>query len=202
MLQIGVDDREEPESLREEVEAIASGSINKSIICWNCQKKGQPYKQCGIEQKALFLYTCGLANTVMTKCAKCSHGNTSRNDRVAGNRGESEKAVRKITSSTEYLPAEEATPDRVHLSFQERLRRYKEIIDRIFNENQLEGITLVTKKVKKTRKNAIVEYLDYQIPVTQREMEICKQQSEIKMRHLPALWALEWAWQIYFWINR
>jgi len=40
---------------------------------------------------------------------------------------------------------------------------------------------------KKTRKNAIVEYLDYQIPVTQWEMEICKQQSEIKMRHLPAV---------------
>jgi len=38
-----------------------------------------------------------------------------------------------------------------------------------------------------TRKNAIVEYLDYQIRVTQREMEICKQQSEIKMRHLPAV---------------
>jgi len=39
-----------------------------------------------------------------------------------------------------------------------------------------------------TRKNAIVEYPDYQIPVTdQREMEICKQQSEIKMRHLPAV---------------
>jgi len=30
MLQVGVDDREEPELLREEVEAIASGSINKS----------------------------------------------------------------------------------------------------------------------------------------------------------------------------
>jgi len=39
----------------------------------------------------------------------------------------------------------------------------------------------------KTRKNAIVEYLDYQLPVTQREREICKQQSEIKMRHLPAV---------------
>jgi len=37
------------------------------------------------------------------------------------------------------------------------------------------------------RKNAKVEYLDYQIPVTQREMEICKKQSEIKMRHLPAV---------------
>jgi len=47
---------------------------------------------------------------------------------------------------------------------------------------------LVHKEIKiKTRKNAIVEYLDYQIPVTQREMEICKQQSEIKMRHLPAV---------------
>jgi len=44
-----------------------------------------------------------------------------------------------------------------------------------------------SKMHKKTRKNAIVEYLDYQIPVTQREMEICKQQSEIKMRHLPAV---------------
>jgi len=30
----------------------------------------------------------------------------------------------------------------------------------------------------KTRKNAIVEYPDYQIPVTQL-LEICKQQSEI-----------------------
>jgi len=29
--------------------------------------------------------------------------------------------------------------------------------------------------------------MDYQIPVTQREMDICKQQSEIKMRHLPAV---------------
>jgi len=42
-----------------------------------------------------------------------------------------------------------------------------------------------------TRKNAIFEYLDCQIPVTQlkgqREMEICKQQSEIKMRHLPTI---------------
>jgi len=141
--------------LREEVEAIASGSINKSIICWNCQRKGQMYNQCGIEQKALFRYTCGLANTVTPKCAKCSHGNTSRNDKVAGStrrsRGESEKAVRKIASSTEYLPAEEATPDRAYLSFQERLRRYKEIRDRIFNENPLDGITLITKKVKKTR---------------------------------------------------
>jgi len=33
--------------------------------------------------------------------------------------------------------------------------------------------------ILKTRKNAIVEYLD--------EMEICKQQSEIKMRHRPAV---------------
>jgi len=46
----------------------------------------------------------------------------------------------------------------------------------------------------------------------QREMEICQQQSEIVMRHLPAisiynyvggrqitaLWALEWAWQLVF----
>jgi len=45
----------------------------------------------------------------------------------------------------------------------------------------------VTSITIETRKNAIVEYLDYQIPVTQREMEICKQQSEIKMRHLPAV---------------
>jgi len=37
-----------------------------------------------------------------------------------------------------------------------------------------------------TRKNAIVEYLDYDIPVTQliREMEICKQQSEIGDRDM------------------
>jgi len=55
-----------------------------------------------------------------------------------------------------------------------------------------------------SKKNAIVEYLDYQIPVTQlststirypllsyrdqSEMEICKQQSEIEMRHLPAVY--------------
>jgi len=45
--------------------------------------------------------------------------------------------------------------------------------------------------IKKTRKNAKVEYLDYEIPVTQlmgpREMEICKQQSEIEMLHLPVI---------------
>jgi len=44
---------------------------------------------------------------------------------------------------------------------------------------------------EETRNNAIVEYLDYQIPVTQlkgpKEMEMCKQQSEVKMRHLPAV---------------
>jgi len=40
-----------------------------------------------------------------------------------------------------------------------------------------------TTEISKARKNAIVEYLDYQI----REMEICKQQSEIKVRHLPAV---------------
>jgi len=47
-------------------------------------------------------------------------------------------------------------------------------------------------------------------------MEICKRQGEIVMRHPPAtsiygyvggrlilaLWALEWAWQTYFWVNR
>jgi len=38
------------------------------------------------------------------------------------------------------------------------------------------------------KENAIVEYLDYQIPVTQLNGEICKQQSEIKMRHLPAVY--------------
>jgi len=54
------------------------------------------------------------------------------------------------------------------------------------------------RHLSKARENAIVEYLDYQIPVTQREMEICKQhdkremeickqQSEIKMRHLTAV---------------
>jgi len=32
---------------------------------------------------------------------------------------------------------------------------------------------------KKTRKNAIVEYLDYQIPVTQREIGDMEQQSQI-----------------------
>jgi len=47
---------------------------------------------------------------------------------------------------------------------------------------------LLTLTVIKTRKNSIVEYLDYQIPVNQREMEICKQQSEIKMRPLPAVY--------------
>jgi len=35
--------------------------------------------------------------------------------------------------------------------------------------------------------NAIVEYLDYQIPVNQMEIEICKQQSETEMRHLPLI---------------
>jgi len=32
----------------------------------------------------------------------------------------------------------------------------------------------------KNKEEAVVEYLDYQIPVTKREMEICKQQSETK----------------------
>jgi len=66
------------------------------------------------------------------------------------------------------------------------------------------------KNYMKTRKNAIVEYLDYHIPVTQlkgpkgkrryasskarlgryasnkaRLNNICKQQSETEMRHLP-----------------
>jgi len=45
---------------------------------------------------------------------------------------------------------------------------------------------LLVKSNYKTRKNAIVEYLDYQIPVTQL-MEICKQKIEVKMRHLPAV---------------
>jgi len=42
-----------------------------------------------------------------------------------------------------------------------------------------------------TRKNSIVERLDYQIPVTQlkgtKGMEMYKQQSEIVMRHLPGI---------------
>jgi len=51
-------------------------------------------------------------------------------------------------------------------------------------------LMLESHKLKqKTRKNAIVKYLDYQIPVTQLcYMEICKQQSEIKMRHLPEVY--------------
>jgi len=59
--------------------------------------------------------------------------------------------VRKIAASDkDPLPAE-AGPDRVYLSLQERLRRYKEVRDRIFNENQLSGMTQVTRKVKKAR---------------------------------------------------
>jgi len=43
----------------------------------------------------------------------------------------------------------------------------------------------------KTKKNAIVEYLDYQIPVTQqkepKENGDIQTASEVKMRHLPAV---------------
>jgi len=56
-----------------------------------------------------------------------------------------------------------------------------------FEIDGLKSDFLIGYNLLKTRKNAIVEYLDYQIPVTQREMKICKQQSEIKMRHLPAV---------------
>jgi len=57
-----------------------------------------------------------------------------------------------------------------------------------------------------TRKKAIGEYLDYQIPVSQLnpkgngDMQAARRN---KMRHLPAvyrykaLWALEWAWQLF-----
>jgi len=43
---------------------------------------------------------------------------------------------------------------------------------------------------QETRKNAIVEYLDYQIPVTQLKAPKGNgdmQQSETEMRHLPAI---------------
>jgi len=49
ILNLRVDDREATGSLDEDVEAIASGSIKKAIVCWNCQKKGHLYKQCDIE---------------------------------------------------------------------------------------------------------------------------------------------------------
>jgi len=67
--------------------------------------------------------------------------------------------------------------------------------------NKLQNM-LLTLTVIKTRKNSIVEYLDYQIPVNQREMEICKQQSEIKMRPYRRYTDLsvmgEWAWKTFF----
>jgi len=55
----------------------------------------------------------------------------------------------------------------------------------------------------KTRKNAIVEYLDYQIPVTQlnRDMQVAKRDKNAPPTggiQISALWALEWAWQIFF----
>jgi len=65
----------------------------------------------------------------------------------------------------------------------------------------------------KTRKNPIVEYRDYQMPVThfrdQREMEICKQQSEIEIRHLPVIsiygylsvMGVKVGVENFFWIN-
>jgi len=53
-----------------------------------------------------------------------------------------------------------------------------------FWEKNVFQMTSWSWKESQTRKNALVEYLDYQIPVTQlwdrREMEICKQQREIK----------------------
>jgi len=48
-----------------------------------------------------------------------------------------------------------------------------------------------TTEIKKTRKNAIVEYLDYHIPVTQimgpKGNGDMQAESEIEMRHLPAV---------------
>jgi len=64
----------------------------------------------------------------------------------------------------------------------------------------------------KTRKNAIVKYLDYQIPVTHlkgpkgnRDMQAANRDLNTPPtggRQIKALWALEWAWQNFFWINR
>jgi len=50
----------------------------------------------------------------------------------------------------------------------------------ILPTNIVYPFTLRVTGIIKSRENAIVEYLDYQI-VAHREMEICKQQSEIKM---------------------
>jgi len=86
-----------------------------------------------------------------------------------------------ITSSKNGI----ADIERCHRTINEKMRIIR-------TENKLETVAMDMEEIiynynHKTRKNAIVEYLDYQIPVTQRVMEITQQQSEIKMRHLPAV---------------
>jgi len=68
------------------------------------------------------------------------------------------------------------------------------------------GVCWYTKKLKKTRKNGIVEYHDYQIPVTQLNQgpKGYGDMQAVKLCHLAAVdrftryGGLEWEWQTFF----
>ncbi|KAH8324762.1 hypothetical protein KR067_013050, partial [Drosophila pandora] len=42
-----------------------------TLVCWNCQEEGHRYQEC-VEERRIFCYGCGAADTYKPSCLKCS----------------------------------------------------------------------------------------------------------------------------------
>lgn len=55
-----------------EIEAI------NEILCWNCREVGHMWKDCPLDERALFSYRCGKPDVTSRNCPKFGPGNTKK----------------------------------------------------------------------------------------------------------------------------
>ncbi|KAJ8934832.1 hypothetical protein NQ314_013180 [Rhamnusium bicolor] len=68
-------------------------SVN-SIACWNCQKLGHSFTNCGKPREAKFCFRCGKANVIKYTCT-CFRGNGARGRQNTGRRSTPENRLEK-----------------------------------------------------------------------------------------------------------
>lgn len=78
LAELEVDEGDAPGDVSIPDEDIAA--IN--LICWNCGNSGHRYQDC-LEQRSVFCYGCGEANTYKPNCTKCA----SKNGKVSAQKG-------------------------------------------------------------------------------------------------------------------
>ncbi|KAM8702658.1 hypothetical protein ACLKA7_000788 [Drosophila subpalustris] len=93
--------------------------------CWNCESADHEFRNCMAKERKIFCYRCGRPDTFCPQCPDCA-GNWQRSATRAGESRPGMNLVKKI-------------------------RAYFEARNRIFDERLLDGMRLVTRKMKKAR---------------------------------------------------